>query len=78
MKRCRQAGSRVQSAGLGGPGLGSFCRERGLSLTQDARLRQAAKDANGPNAPSMADQRDLKRRNQGQARMMLRTKYVHT
>ena len=29
-----------------------------------ARWRQAAEDANGPSAPSMADQRELQRKNQ--------------
>ena len=54
----------IQTAGLSGPELGSFCRERGLYPKQVARWRQAAEDANGPSAPSMADQRELQRKNQ--------------
>jgi transposase-like protein len=54
----------IHSAGLSGPELGSFCRERGLYPKQVARWRQAAGDANGPIAPSMADQRELQRKNQ--------------
>ena len=54
----------IQSAGLSGSELGSFCRERGLYPKQVARWRQAAEDANGPSAPSMADQRELQRKNQ--------------
>ncbi|CAK6689559.1 IS3 family transposase ISPa31 [Synechococcus sp. CBW1107] len=54
----------IQSAALSGPELGAFCRERGLYPKQLARWRQAAEDANGPSAPSMADQRELQRRNQ--------------
>jgi transposase-like protein len=54
----------IQSAALSGPELGSFCRERGLYPKQVARWRQAAEDANGPSAPSMADQRELQRKNQ--------------
>ena len=54
----------IQAAGLIGPDLGAFCRERGLYPKQLARWRQAAEDANGPSAPSMADQRDLQRKNQ--------------
>ena len=54
----------IQAAGLSGTDLGSFCRERGLYPKQVARWRQAAEDANGPNAPSMADQRELQRKNQ--------------
>ena len=62
----------IQAAGLSGSDLGSFCRERGLYPKQVARWRQAAEDANGPNAPSMADQRDLQRKNQEQAREIRR------
>jgi len=54
----------IQTAGLSGPDLGSFCRERGLYPKQVARWRQAAEDANGPSAPNMADQRELQRKNQ--------------
>jgi transposase-like protein len=54
----------IQAAGLSGTELGSFCRERGLYPKQVARWRQAAEDANGPSAPSMADQRELQRKNQ--------------
>jgi transposase-like protein len=54
----------IQTAGLGGAELGSFCRERGLYPKQVARWRQAAEDANGPSAPNMADQRELQRKNQ--------------
>lgn len=54
----------IQSAELSGTELGSFCRERGLYPKQVARWRQAAEDANGPSAPSMADQRELQRKNQ--------------
>ena len=54
----------IQSVGLSGTELGTFCRERGLYPKQVARWRQAAEDANGPSAPSMADQRELQRKNQ--------------
>ena len=54
----------IQAAGLSGTELGTFCRERGLYPKQVARWRQAAEDANGPSAPSMADQRELQRKNQ--------------
>ncbi|CAK6701799.1 hypothetical protein IFHNHDMJ_03229 [Synechococcus sp. CBW1107] len=50
----------------------SFCHERGLNPKQVARWRQATEDANGPNGPSMADQRDLQRKNQEQAREIRR------
>jgi transposase-like protein len=62
----------IQSAGLSGPDLGSFCRERGLFPKQVVRWRQAAEDANGPSAPSMADQRELQRKNHEQAREIRR------
>lgn len=62
----------IQAAGLSGTQLGSFCRERGLYPKQVARWRQAAEDANGPSAPSMADQRELQRKNQEQAREIRR------
>ena len=62
----------IQTAGLSGVELGNFCRERGLFPKQVARWRQAAEDANGPNAPSMSDQRDLQRQNQEQAREIRR------
>jgi len=62
----------IQAAGLSGSDLGSFCRERGLYPKQVARWRQAAEDANGPSAPSMADQRELQRKNQEQARVIRR------
>ena len=62
----------IQAAGLSGTELGSFCRERGLYPKQVARWRQAAEDANGPSAPSMADQRELQRKNQEQAREIRR------
>ena len=39
---------------------------------QVARWRQAAEDANGPSAPSMADQRELQRKNHEQAREIRR------
>jgi transposase-like protein len=54
----------IQAAGLSGSDLGSFCRERVLYPNQVARWRQAAEDANGPSAPSMADHRELQRKNQ--------------
>ena len=54
----------IQATGLSGSDLGAFCRERGLYPKQLARWRQAAEDANGPSAPSMADQRELQRKNQ--------------
>lgn len=54
----------IQAASLNGNDLGAFCRERGLYPRQLARWRQAAEDANGPSAPSMADQRELQRKNQ--------------
>ena len=53
----------IQAAGLSGTDLGAFCREQGLYPKQLARWRQAAEDANGPSAPSMADQRELQRKN---------------
>jgi transposase-like protein len=62
----------IQAAGLSGTELGTFCRERGLYPKQVARWRQAAEDANGPHAPSVADQRDLQRKNQEQAREIRR------
>lgn len=62
----------IQSASLSGNELGAFCRERGLYPRQLARWRQAAEDANGPSAPSMADQRELQRKNQEQAREIRR------
>jgi len=62
----------LQTAGLNGTELGAFCRERGLYPKQLARWRQAAEDANGPSAPSMADQRELQRKNQEQAREIRR------
>ena len=40
----------IQTAGLSGTELGSFCRERGLYPKQVARWRQAAEDANGPSS----------------------------
>ena len=58
----------IQAAGLSGTELGTFCRKRSLYPKQVARRRQAAEDANGPSAPSMADQRELQRKNQEQAR----------
>jgi transposase-like protein len=58
----------IQSSELSGADLGAFCRERGLYPRQLARWRQAAEDANSPTAPSMADHKELQRRNQGQAR----------
>ena len=54
----------IQAAGLSGPDLGAYCRERGLYPKQLARWRQAAEDANGPSAPTMTDHRDLQRKNQ--------------
>ena len=72
MERFRQAGGRVQASGLSGADLGAFCRERGRYPRQPARWRQAAEDANGPSAPSMADQRELQRKNQEQARVIRR------
>jgi len=62
----------IQAAGLSGTDLGAFCREQGLYPKQLARWRQAAEDANGPSAPSMADQRELQRKNQEQAREIRR------
>jgi transposase-like protein len=53
----------IQSAALSGTELGSFCRQRGLYPKQLARWRQVAEDANCPSAPSMADQRELQRKN---------------
>lgn len=58
----------IQSTGLSGPELGSFCRGRGLYPKQVARWRQAAEDANGSNTPSMADQRELQRKYQEMVR----------
>ena len=62
----------IQAAGLSGTDLGAFCRERGLYPKQLSRWRQAAEDANGNSAPSMADQRELQRKNQEQAREIRR------
>ena len=62
----------IQAASLSGNDLGAYCRERGLYPRQLARWRQAAEDANGPSAPSMADQRELQRKNQEQAREIRR------
>ncbi len=62
----------MQASGLSGADLGAFCRERGRYPRQPARWRQAAEDANGPSAPSMADQRELQRKNQEQARVIRR------
>ena len=62
----------MQASGLSDTDLGAFCRERGLYPRQLARWRQAAEDANGPSAPSMADQRELQRKNQEQAREIRR------
>ena len=58
----------IQSTGLSGAEVGSFCQERGLYPKHVARWREAAEDANGSNAPSMSDQRELQRKNQEQAR----------
>ena len=54
----------IQAAGLNGADLGAYCRERGLYPQQLARWRQAAEYANGLDAPSMADQKELQRKNQ--------------
>ncbi|MCP9834067.1 helix-turn-helix domain-containing protein [Cyanobium sp. Aljojuca 7A6] len=62
----------IQAAGLSGTELGTFSRERGLYPKQVARWRQTSEDANGPSAPSMADQRELQRKNQEQAREIRR------
>ena len=62
----------MQDSGLSGADLGAFCRKRGRYPRQLARWRQAAEDANGPSAPSMADQRELQRKNQVQARVIRR------
>jgi transposase-like protein len=52
----------IQTAGLSGPDLSAYCRERGLYPKQLARWRQAAEDANGPSAPTMTNHRDLQRK----------------
>jgi transposase-like protein len=62
----------IQAAGLNGTDLGAFCRERGLYPKQLSRWRQAAENANSNSAPSMADQRELKQKNQEQAREIRR------
>ena len=54
----------IQAAGLSGPDLGAYCRERGLFPKQLARWRQVAEDANSHSAPSMSDQKELQRLNQ--------------
>ena len=54
----------IQASGLNGADLGAYCRERGLYPQQLARWRQAAEYANGLDAPSMADQKELQRKNQ--------------
>ena len=62
----------IRAAGLNGTDLGAFCRERGLYPKQLSRWRQAAENANSNSAPSMADQRELKQKNQEQAREIRR------
>ena len=54
----------IQAAVLSGTDLGAYYRERGLYHGQLARWRQAAEYANGLDAPSMADQKELQRKNQ--------------
>jgi transposase len=54
----------IQAAGLSGPDLGAYCRERGLFPKQLARWRQVAEDANSHSALSMSDQKELQRLNQ--------------
>jgi len=54
----------IQASGLNDADLGAYCRERGLSHRQFARWSQAAEYANGLDALSMADQKELQRRNQ--------------
>jgi transposase len=54
----------IQAAALSGTDLGAFYRQRGLFPKQLARWHQITEDATGPIAPSMADQRELQRKNQ--------------
>jgi hypothetical protein len=53
----------IESAGLSGSELGSFCLARGLYPNQVARWRQAAEDADDLRFFSMADQKDSQRKN---------------
>ena len=54
----------LETAGFNATELSSYCRERGLFLEQVDRWRQAAEYANRLDAPSMADQKELQRKNQ--------------
>ena len=54
----------IQASGLNGADLGAYYRERGLYHGQLARWRQAAEYSNGLDAPNMADQKELQRKNQ--------------
>jgi transposase-like protein len=58
----------IEAAGLSGADLGAYCRERGLFPKQLARRRQVAEDANSMSVPSMSDQKELQRQNQGLTR----------
>ena len=62
----------MQASGLSGTDLGAFCRERAFYPRQLARWRQPDEGANGPSAASMADQRELQRKNQEQMREIRR------
>ena len=55
----------IEAAGLSVADLGANCRERGLFPKQLARWRQVAEDANSMSVPSMSDQKELQRQNQG-------------
>ncbi len=61
-----------RASGLDGADLGAFCRERVHYPKQLARRRQAAEDANSTTAVNMADQRELRKQNQEQARQIRR------
>ena len=55
----------IEAAGLSDADLDAYCRERGLFPKQLARWRQVAEDANSMSVPSMSDQKELQRQNQG-------------
>jgi len=64
----RKLAAVIEAAGLSGADLDAYCRERGLFPKQLARWRQVAEDANSMSVPSMSDQKELQRQNQGLTR----------
>ena len=52
----------LETAGLNATELSAYCRERGLFPEQVSRWRQAAQDANAKSVLSMAEQKDLEKR----------------